>query len=108
MTIFPQLIQLIFIHKRTLQNKLVRAQMSMFQTVCSYPLLQQVIMEVRCILRQLHIFLLSQPLSSLARQAVVMEVEFTLTAVKVFYILYVVIIVAQHTLLRIVSLRTYK
>jgi hypothetical protein len=77
MTIFLQLIQLIHtINKHTIQDTLLQARMSMFQTVCSAPLHHQVTV-VRCIALQRHIFLLSQLLYSLAKQAAVMEEPFT-------------------------------
>jgi hypothetical protein len=54
---------------------------------------------VHYISHQRQIYLLSRPLSSLARQVVVVEELFTAIAVmvKVYYIEYVVMIVTQHT-----------
>jgi hypothetical protein len=81
--------------------------MFIFQTVCSDPL-HQVALVVRCIPIQRRIYLLSQPLSSHAKQAVVMEGEpFTspIAVVNVFWIKYVVMIVIQQVLLSI--LHTY-
>jgi uncharacterized sodium:solute symporter family permease YidK len=79
----------------------------MFHTVYSNPLSQQVAMVVRCIaLTQGRIFLLIHPLSSLAIQAMVTEEPFTYTVANVFCMRYVVMIVVQHTQLRITSLRT--
>jgi hypothetical protein len=70
--------------------------MSTFQTVCSNPFRHQV-MAVRCFALRRRIFLLSRPLSSLAKQAV-LDVELfisTIEMVKVFYIVSVVMIVPQ-------------
>ena len=108
MTISPQLIQLILNHKRTIQDKLLQTQVSMFQTVCLILLLNQD-KAVRCIVHQLRIFLLSPPLSSPVRQ-VVMEEPFTFPIQiidKVFYMKSVVMIVAQQ-IATISSLRIYK
>jgi hypothetical protein len=62
---------------------------------------------VRCISRQRHIYLLSQPLSSRARQAV-MEEPFTspIAVVNVFYMEYVAMIVVRQ-IVTVVSLCTY-
>jgi hypothetical protein len=71
-------------------------------------------MVVRCVAAlQWHIFLLSRPLSSHAKRALIMEEPFTSpiqTVVKVFYIGYVVMTVAQHTkvIIRMVSLLSYE
>jgi hypothetical protein len=65
-------------------------------------------MVVLCIAAH-YIYLLCLPLSTLAKQAVKMEVLFTFTivAVKVFYMVYVVMIVAQQTqVVHITSLLT--
>jgi hypothetical protein len=51
--------QIILIHKRSLQDKILLARVSMFQTVCSDPLHHQM-MVVRCISHQRRICLLSQ------------------------------------------------
>jgi hypothetical protein len=63
---------------------------------------------VRYHARQLLFYLLSRPLSSHAKQAVIVEGPFTSaiqTMANVFYIRYVVVIVIQHTqVLRKVSL----
>ena len=84
----------------------------MFQTVC-LDSLRHLIMAVRCVPHQLHTYLLSQPLSSHARQAVVTEEPFTsktVVVVNAFCMRYVAMIVAQHTqvAIRITSLRTLK
>jgi hypothetical protein len=63
-------------------------------------------MAVRCIAHQLHVYLLSPPLSSLAKQAV-KEEPFTSpiqAAAIVFYTVYVVMIVAQRVV-HTISLR---
>jgi hypothetical protein len=101
--IISQEIQLITIHKRTLQDKILQALVSMFQTVCSDPLRHRIVAAL-CIALQRHLFLLSRTLSSLAKQAVFMEL-FTspIAVVKVFCMLYVVIIVVQQ-IVTIISL----
>jgi hypothetical protein len=101
-----QEVQLIMIHKRTVQEQLFQAQTFMFQTVYSDPFHHQV-MAVLCLALHLHIFLLSLPLSSLAKQAVLMEVLFTfhIAVANVFCMGYVVMIVAQ---IPITCLRTFK
>jgi hypothetical protein len=108
--IISQEVKLIIIQKRTVQNQPFQAQVSMFQTVYSDPLRQEV-MAVRCVALQLRICLLSRLLSSLAKQAVVKEEPFTfpIVVVNVFYMRYVVMTVAQHTqvLLLITNLRIY-
>ena len=108
MTISQKLTQQINIyHKLTLQDKLLQIQVFMFQTVCSYPLLHQV-MAVRCIALHLHICLLNRPPSSHAKQAVLLEPFTSLIAVvSVFYMRYVVMIVAQEMVI-ITSLLVYK
>ena len=67
-------------------------------------------MAVRCIARQRHISLLSRPLSFHAKQAMIMEEPFTfpVAVAKVFFIMYAVMIVAQHiqVVIRIAILRT--
>jgi hypothetical protein len=80
-------------------------------TVGLVPLHHQV-QAVRCIaIIQLLIYLLSHPLSSLARQVIVKEEPFTFTILvvaNVFYTKYVVMIVTQHAqVVRKVSLLTY-
>jgi hypothetical protein len=74
MIISMELLQLITVHNSSLQDKLLQILMFIFQTVCSDPLLQ-VTLVVRCISVQRRVYLLSQPLSSHAQQAVVMEEE---------------------------------
>ena len=107
MTIFPQQIQLILIRKRTLQDKILQTRVSMFQTVCLILLLNQ-IKAAHCIVHQLRIFLLSPPLSSPVRQAVMEEpFTFPIVVAKVFYMKSVVMIVAQQ-IATISSLRIYK
>jgi hypothetical protein len=82
---------------------------STFQIVYSDPSRHQV-KEVRCTAaRQLNICLLSQPRSSLARQAVVMEGPFTSpmkTMANVSYMRYAAMIVAQQVV-TMVSLLGY-
>jgi hypothetical protein len=82
----------------------------MFQIVCSDLLHQQVAMAVHYHAFQRRIFLLSQPHSSRARQAVIKEEPFTFTiqiVVNVFFMKYVAMIVAQHyQALRMASLLT--
>jgi hypothetical protein len=83
---------------------------STLQTVFS-TVSHQEVMVVRCIAaHQRHICLSSRPHSSLAKQAVEMEVPFTFPIVvvaKVFYMVYVVMIVAQQAqVVHITSLRT--
>ena len=104
--IISQEVQLIMIHKRTVQGQLFQAQTFIFQTVYSDPFHRQV-MAVLCIALHLHIFLLSLPLSSLAKQAVVGEELFTsqIAVANVFCMRYVDMIVAQ---IPIISLRTFK
>ena len=91
MIISLQILHIILTHKRTIQDKLIQAQVCTFQTVYSHPLHHQVMVVLCIALRR--IFLLSHPLSSHVKQAVVMEEPFTSVMVNVFSMGYVVMIV---------------
>jgi hypothetical protein len=83
--------------------------MSIFQTVCSDPLRQQVMVVLCIAVLQLHVCLLSQHLFSHAAQAVITEEPFASKIqimANVFCIEYVAITVAQHiTVIHMISLR---
>jgi hypothetical protein len=90
-------IQILHFQANTEQLELFQVQASMFQTVYSVPVHQQ-ITAVLFIALQLLIYLLNHPLSSPVRQAINLEEPFTLkmAMANVFCMNYVVMIVTQH------------
>ena len=107
MIISLQILHIILTHKHTIQDKPIQAQVCTFQTVYSHPLHHQVLVVLCTALRR--IFLLSQPLFSHVRQAVVMQEPFTsvIAMVNVFYMGYVDMIVAQQQVVIASILLTY-
>jgi hypothetical protein len=97
--------------QNTQQFNLLQVRMSLFQTVYSSDVRQQVMVVLYFVLIQFSVCLLSLPLSSHAAQAVNMEAPFTSIIqilAKLFCIKCVVMIVSQHTqvVIRMANLRT--